>query len=43
MIDGEIESSEYLLEMLCTLHYISYTLYNWGTNMVCGHKISNNY
>ncbi|XP_060843962.1 RAD50-interacting protein 1 [Rhopalosiphum padi] len=33
IVDGEIESNEYLSEMLCTLHYISYTLYNWGTNM----------
>ncbi|XP_022164709.1 RAD50-interacting protein 1 [Myzus persicae] len=33
IIDGEMESNEYLSEMLCTLHYISYTLYNWGTNM----------
>lgn len=33
IVDEEIESNEYLSEMLCTLHYISYTLYNWGTNM----------
>ncbi|XP_060856696.1 RAD50-interacting protein 1 [Metopolophium dirhodum] len=33
IIDGDIESNEHLSEMLCTLHYISYTLYNWGTNM----------
>ncbi|VVC45233.1 Hypothetical protein CINCED_3A025352 [Cinara cedri] len=27
------ESSEYLQEMLCTMHYVRYTLLNWGTNM----------
>lgn len=35
LIDCEYETKEQLLQMLCTLHYVSYILYNWGTNMVC--------
>ncbi|XP_025419598.1 RAD50-interacting protein 1 isoform X2 [Sipha flava] len=33
IIGDENQSYEYLTEILCTLHYISYILYNWGTNM----------
>jgi len=31
----ENTSQEYLLAIICTFHYISYILYNWGTNVVC--------
>lgn len=34
IIECEYESNEHLLQKLCTLHYVSYILYNWGTNMV---------
>lgn len=32
---NENETNEYLIEMLCTLHYVTFILNNWGTNVVC--------